>query len=283
MTHCKRERDNIGEELSSQAVQTNWMHRTKHITRGWHTYIPCTTIYPGHGGYFGCLKKLPFCKQGSLPHSSPTLMGLEKANQPDWQREVGEEYLQNESNFQQREHHHSPADFIQCELKMQGKFSRRLATEGLGHHGARRDVVKHSRQSFRSEAGTWFTCVCTCTCNSISTGASWSRCSRWESFSSISVVANVDDQVGRGDLGALALLQHPLTDEGTLLIITHWSHIVTMRTGPTSCVKCHFHWRQVKDLPCLSGWVFQDECIPYSTHLPQPLFQRQLKPAGRPP
>ena len=228
MTHCKRERDNIGVELSSQAVQTNWMHRTKHITRGWHIYIPCTTIYPGHGGYFGCLKKLPFCKQGSLPHSSPTLMGLEKANQPDWQREVGEEYLQNESNFQQREHHHSPADFIQCELKMQGKFSRRLATEGLGHHGARRDVVKHSRQSFRSEAGTWFTCVCTCTCNSISTGASWSRCSRWESFSSISVVANVDDQVGRGDLGALALLQHPLTDEGTLLIITHWSHIVTI-------------------------------------------------------
>ena len=81
-------------------------------------------------------------------------MGLEKANQPDWQREVVEEYLQNESNFQQREHHHSPADFIQCELKMQGKFSRRLATEGLGHHGARGDVVKHSLQSFRSEAGT---------------------------------------------------------------------------------------------------------------------------------
>ena len=221
--------DNIGVELSSQAVQTNWMHRTKHITRGG-THI--SLVQPSIQATVdisAAWKKLSFCKQGSLlPHSSPTLMGLEKANQPDWQREVGEEYLQNESNFQQREHHHSPADFIQCELKMQRKFSRRLATEGLGHHGARGDVVKHSLQSFRSEAGTWFSCVCTCTCNSISNRASWSRCSRWESFSSISVVANVDDQVGRGDLGALALLQHPLTDEGTLLIITHWSHILTL-------------------------------------------------------
>ena len=153
-----RERDNrvinIGAELSSQAVQTNWMHRTKHITRGG-THI--SLVQPSIQATVdisAAWKKLSFCKQGSLPHSSPTLMGLEKANQPDWQREVGEEYLQNESNFQQREHHHSPADFIQCELKMQGKFSRRLATEGLGHHGARGDVVKHSLQSFRSEAGT---------------------------------------------------------------------------------------------------------------------------------
>ena len=139
--------------LTSSADELDASHKTHY--EGWHTYyIPCTTIHPGHGGYFGCLKKVIILQTGLAASFLPHINGFRESQPTRLATGGWEEYLQNESNFQQREHHHSPADFIQCELKMQGKFSRRLATEGLGHHGARGDVVKHSLQSFRSEAGT---------------------------------------------------------------------------------------------------------------------------------
>ena len=43
--------------LTSSADELDASHKTYY--EGWHTYyIPCTTIYPGHVGYFGCLKKV---------------------------------------------------------------------------------------------------------------------------------------------------------------------------------------------------------------------------------